>query len=260
MSAPAARQPQYAFVADALRKRILSGEFPPGHRLPVEPELSKEYRVSRSTVREALRVLSSQNLVATSRGVAGGSFVVTPDTDQISDYLAASFGLLASSADVSAQALLELRDVLEVPAARLAAQRRTAEHLACLREALIDPQAVEPAAFHEGNRRFHQVLLEASGNPLLAALGRPVFDVLEARLVRSDAPPRTWDRVYAEHREILGFVEAGEVDRAAAAAHAHLDHLRAAYDQMDERRGPRPDPPSPGRGGRRRLDPETSDL
>ena len=242
MSAPAARQPQYALVADALRKRILSGEFPPGHRLPIEPELSREYDVSRSTVREALRVLSSQNLVATSRGVAGGSFVVTPDTAQISDYLAASFGLLASSADVSAQALLELRDVLEVPAARLAAQRRTAEHLAALRDALVDPQAVEPAAFHEGNRCFHQVLLEASGNPLLAALGRPVFDVLEARLVRSDAPPRTWERVFAEHREILGFVAAGEAGRAAEAAHAHLDHLRAAYDQMDERRAPRPDP------------------
>jgi DNA-binding FadR family transcriptional regulator len=260
MSAPGTRQPQYAFVADALRKRILSGEFPPGHRLPVEPELSKEYKVSRSTVREALRVLSSQNLVATSRGVAGGSFVVTPDTAQISDYLAASFGLLASSADVSAQALLELRDVLEVPAARLAAQRRSAEHLAALRDALIDPRAVEPAAFHEGNRRFHQVLLEASGNPLLAALGRPVFDVLEARLVRSDAPPRTWDRVFAEHREILGYVEEGEVDQAAAAAHAHLDHLRAAYDQMDERRAPRPDPRTPGRAAARSLDPETSDL
>jgi DNA-binding FadR family transcriptional regulator len=260
VSAPGTRQPQYAFVADALRKRILSGEFPPGHRLPVEPELSKEYRVSRSTVREALRVLSSQNLVATSRGVAGGSFVVTPDTAQISDYLTASFGLLASSADVSAQALLELRDVLEVPAARLAAQRRSAEHLGCLREALIDPQEVEPASFHEGNRRFHQVLLEASGNPLLAALGRPVFDVLEARLVRSDAPPRTWDRVFAEHREILGFVAAGDADRAAEAAHAHLDHLRAAYDQMDERRGPRQDSRPPARDASRGLDPETSDL
>ena len=260
MSAPAARQPQYAFVADALRKRILSGEFPPGHRLPIEPELSKEYRVSRSTVREALRVLSSQNLVATSRGVAGGSFVVTPDPAQISDYLAASFGLLASSADVSAQALLELRDVLEVPAARLAAQRRTAEHLAALRDTLVDPQAAEPAAFHEGNRRFHQMLLEASGNPLLAALGRPVFDVLEARLVRSDAPPRTWERVFAEHREILGFVEAGESDRAAEAAHAHLDHLHTAYDRMDERRAPRLDPETPVREAERSLDPETSDL
>jgi DNA-binding FadR family transcriptional regulator len=192
--------------------------------------------------------------------VAGGSFVVTPDPAHISDYLAASFGLLASSADVSAQALLELRDVLEVPAARLAAHRRSGDHLLALRESLVDPRAAEPAAFHEGNRRFHQVLLEASGNPLLSALGRPVFDVLEARLVRSDAPPRTWERVFTEHREILGFVAAGEADRAAEAAHAHLDHLRAAYDRMDERRAPRPGAETPVRQAESRLDPETSDL
>jgi hypothetical protein len=55
-------------------------------------------------------------------------------------------------------------------------------------------------------------------------------------------------------------VAAGEAGRAAEAAHAHLDHLRAAYDQMDERRAPRPDAQGPVREAEHRLDPETSDL
>ena len=82
--------PAYQVLADALRAKILAGELEPGRKLPIEPELSAQYGVSRSTVREALRVLASQNLIATTRGVSGGSFVAPPNPEQISGYLEAS--------------------------------------------------------------------------------------------------------------------------------------------------------------------------
>src|SRR5829696_7791978 len=108
-------------LSDALRARILTRELRPGDRLPIEPDLAEQYGVSRSTVREALRVLASQGLVSTSRGVQGGSFISCPEPAQISEYLHASLGLLAESKNITVDALLEARDVLEVPAAGLAA-------------------------------------------------------------------------------------------------------------------------------------------
>jgi GntR family transcriptional regulator, transcriptional repressor for pyruvate dehydrogenase complex len=225
--------PAYQVLADALRARILSGELKPGQRLPIEPDLSAQYGVSRSTVREALRVLASQNLVTTTRGVAGGSFVGYPRPDQISDYLEASLGLLALSEGLSVDALLEARELLEVPAAGFAAARRSEADLEELRGALFNPADVNPSRIFELNRTFHAVVLRASGNPLIEVLARPVFQVLNGRFVREQAPGRFWSDVDQDHREIFDAIAGGDAEAARAAAHAHLQSLRPTYVQID---------------------------
>jgi GntR family transcriptional repressor for pyruvate dehydrogenase complex len=231
--------PAYAVLADDLRRRIVDGQFRPGDKLPIEPEMCASYGVSRSTLREALRLLASQNLVTTVRGVNGGTFVAHPRPDQISDYLTTSLSLLTDGTQVSVDQLLEIRELLEVPAAGLAATRRDEDDLAALRASLFDPSAVDPAEIYEPNRHFHAVLLKAAGNPLLDVVTRPVFAVLNERFLREHAPPRFWHRVDADHREILRHVEAGDERGARAAAHAHLGHLRSTYISIDRdlRRG-----------------------
>lgn len=221
--------PAYQNLASDLRDRIVAGELRPGDRLPVEPELSTRYGVSRSTVREALRLLTSQNLISTVRGVTGGSFVVAPRPEQISDYLQTSLGLLAVDTQITVDQLLEIRDLLEVPAAGLAALRRTEGDLAELRGYLFDPTALEPEEMYEPNKRFHTTLLRASGNPLLEVVARPIFQVLDERFLRERAPGRFWHEVDHDHREILALVEAGDEAGASQAAHAHLTHLRPTY-------------------------------
>jgi len=225
--------PAYQVLADALRARILSGELEPGRRLPIEPELSAQYGVSRSTVREALRVLASQNLVTTTRGVAGGSFVGYPRPDQISDYLETSLGLLALSEDLTVDALLEARELLEVPAAGLAATRRSPAEIEELENTMFDPAAVNTATIFEQNRAFHALVLRASGNPLVEVLARPVFRVLNRRFLREQAPERFWSAVDREHRDILAAIVAGDAPAARAAAHEHLQNLRPTYVQID---------------------------
>ncbi|WP_214316872.1 FadR/GntR family transcriptional regulator [Nonomuraea sediminis] len=224
--------PAYQHLAADLRGRIIAGEFRPGDRLPVEPELSARYGVSRSTVREALRLLASQNLIVTTRGVSGGSFVAVPSPDQISAYLKTSLGLLAVDAEEAVDGLLEVRDLLEVPAAGLAALRRTEQDLEELRTTLFDPAELAVEEMYEPNRGFHQVLLRASGNPLLEIVARPVFQVLEEGLLREKAPADFWTQVDRDHREIFGHVSARDQDGAREAAHAHLTHLRSAYIAM----------------------------
>lgn len=240
------RAPAYRALADALRGQILRGELRPGDRLPVEPELCRQYDVSRSTVREALRVLSTEHLLTTRRGVGGGSFVTDPDPAAISASLESGLSRLVVSPSGSVDDLLEIRELLEVPAAGLAAERRSEEQLLALRGTLFDPRDVHVENIFDANRNFHVVLLRAAANPLLETVTRPIFGVLNDRFLRDRAPARFWHRVDRDHREILAHVESGDAAGARAAQHAHLDHLRATYTRIDRERA--------------RLTKKTSDL
>ncbi|MFA1550274.1 FadR/GntR family transcriptional regulator [Actinomadura chokoriensis] len=233
---PPAPVPAYAEIAASLRDRIVSGEFKPGDRLPIEPELSAEHGVSRSTVREALRLLTSQNLVTTTRGVAGGSFVVCPRPDQITEYLATSLNLLTLDTRITVDQLLEIRELLEVPAAGMAAARGDEAGRAELRGSLFDPSALDPAEIFAPNRHFHTVLLKMAGNPFLEVVTQPVFRVLNERFLRENAPSRFWYGVDHDHREILSRIDAADEAGAREACHAHLENLRETYTTIDRTR------------------------
>jgi len=229
------RRPAYAQVADDLRRQIVSGALTAGDHLPSEDALADRYHVSRSTVREALRVLTSQNLVVTTRGVTGGTFVAVPDPAQVADLLEMSVGLLAVAEQIDVDQLLFVRESLEVPAVRLAAQRAAggATDLDLgpwLGEAAHDEDDGEDArARFAFNRSFHHQVLAAAGNPLLEILTRPVFTVLEQRYLRDRASDTFWDRVHGDHERIAEAVVAGDVEAAVDAMRAHLHDLRDTY-------------------------------
>ena len=226
--------PAYRQVADQLRALILEGELSPGARLPNEPELSAMFGVSRSTVREALRALSSQNLITTTRGVAGGSVVAHPEPGHISDFLETSIGLLSGNRRVTVAELLEIRHLLEVPAARLAAARRSDEDVETLR-ATIDEErnSTVRAESFEGRRAFHTTILNASGNGLLEIVTRPIFQVIATRFRRDAAPPDFWTAVHDDHERILEFIAQGDTDGAAQSMAEHLSHLATTYERID---------------------------
>lgn len=230
---PRPRVPAYAEIAANLRERILAGEFKPGDRLPIEPELSAEHGVSRSTIREALRLLASQNLVTTTRGVSGGSFVAYPQPAQIAEYLATSLNLLTVDTQVTVDQLLEIREMLEVPAAGLAAVRGDDATRAELRGSLFDPSTRDPSEIFAPNRHFHTVFLKMTGNPFLEVVTQPVFRVLNERFLRENAPARFWYGVDHDHREILSRIEARDQAGAREACRAHLGNLRETYTSID---------------------------
>src|SRR5256886_16301686 len=133
------RSPAYQQLADELREQITSGRRRPGRRRPTEPELCLRTGVSRSTVREALRLLASQHLIVTTRGVTGGSYVAKPDAATLADSLSRGMSLLVSATPVGIGELMEVRDLVEEPAAGLAARRRTDADLAALAKTMFDP-------------------------------------------------------------------------------------------------------------------------
>jgi len=229
-------QPAYQQVADQLRQLIVSGTLSPGDRLPVEGEMSSAFGVSRSTVREALRLLSSQGLIHTVRGVTGGTFVSESDPAAISAYLETSLGRLSGNQNITADELLEARHLLEVPAARLAAQRRSQSQIDAMRRAIEEEQAeTERGARFQHHQHFHVALLEAAGNRLLGVMTVPVFRVIRSRFLRDEPRATFWHEVDSDHQDILDCVVAGDADGAARRMDEHLSRLRATYETDDPR-------------------------
>jgi DNA-binding FadR family transcriptional regulator len=218
------RPPAYQILADELRADITSGRLQPGERLPPEPELCVRTGVSRSTVREALRLLASQHLIVTTRGVTGGSFVAHPDAQQLSEGLRTGLALLTNSAEVGVADLLELRRALEVPAAALAAARRTDEHLAALEDALFDPELDDVETMLRAHADFHASVAAATGNPLFELVTRPLYLVSVGDELLTTGPADYWQRIDVDHRDLLRCLRAMDADEAAAVSRRHIDY------------------------------------
>lgn len=223
------RPPAYQILADDLRVQITSGLLRPGERLPTEPQLCLRSGVSRSTVREALRLLASQHLIVTTRGVTGGSFVAHPSAEQLSDTLTTGMGLLLTTSAASLAEMLEVRAMLEVPAAALAAVRRSEWHLEQLGAALVDPAGDPPETRIDRERVFHAVLGAAARNPLFELLTRPLCQLPIEPAGDAAVAGGFWSRVDDEHREILRCVTAGDSAGAARAAGVHLTSICKAF-------------------------------
>ncbi|MEV4349552.1 FadR/GntR family transcriptional regulator [Actinoplanes sp. NPDC049596] len=227
MTGSTVRPPAYQLLADELRADITSGRLQPGERLPPEPELCVKTGVSRSTVREALRLLASQHLIVTTRGVTGGSFVAHPDAEQLADGLATGFTLLTNSADVGLADLLELRRALEVPAAGLAAVRRDDEHLIEIHGALFDPAVDDLDTMLAAHAAFHMAVAKATGNPLFELVVRPLYHASFGEDVTADLPPNYWRQIDADHRLLLDCLTMRDAESATKAAARHLDYIAA---------------------------------
>jgi DNA-binding FadR family transcriptional regulator len=223
---------QYELVAAELRARVVEGILQPGTRLPNEEVLAREFGVSRATLREALRSLAAENLIRTAKGAGGGSYVTLPSADVVAGVLHSSLSLMANADDVTLDELLEARELLEVPAARLAAQRCTEEELERLRDAIPDePLSLEIDQQFVYNQGFHHVVLRGCGNTLLSIAAQPIFGVLQHNLARSKLGPRFHRALNVQHRSIAVAIEAGDVDAAGDEMHAHLEFLRPYYER-----------------------------
>ncbi|GAA4680214.1 FadR/GntR family transcriptional regulator [Gordonia humi] len=200
-------------VADQLRDRIAAGEFPVGSLLPGELALAAEMGVSRGSVREALRSLVLAGMLGARPGY--GTFVTA--TSDVAPALARRVDR-DRTADVE-----QVRSILEREGARLAARNASADHLRGLREALAArAEAVDGAAYAAADIAFHRILLDASGNALLAELYRGVggneqaLEHLNSRDFPITSAPEVVE-IDRAHQAIFDAVAARDPEAAAAA-------------------------------------------
>src|SRR5487761_2165523 len=119
-------------ISEKIREAIVQGRLQMHERLPTEEELAARFKVSRPTIREALKRLAAQNLIRSRRGPAGGTFVNKPSREEWHSTLANAATLLVSMGEFDLSDIVEARQEIEAVCCRLAAARRTGEQLLAL--------------------------------------------------------------------------------------------------------------------------------
>ncbi|HEX2359793.1 MAG TPA: GntR family transcriptional regulator [Solirubrobacterales bacterium] len=191
-------------VYEVLRARIAGGEIERGSRLHQE-DLAKEFGVSRTPVREALRRLAAEGLV---------------------DLFANRGARVADATDEQLRSSYETRLVVEPGAARMAADRSLSGPMKAMRSAIADEERAgrSPAKHFRANRSFHLALVEATGNPQLVQFMEHVWiGRIGATLYEDRLDPTGLSADKDAHRSIADAIEAGDGARAEDLTRGHLE-------------------------------------
>ena len=171
----------HAHLVQTLGQAIVAGEVAPGDALPIEDELCAQFGVSKTVVREAIRVLADKGLVTTRPRL--GTRVQPREHWRSLDVDILAWQRLAGSNEQFLRDLEECRAIVEPAACRLAAERASEEEIADLLAAL-DRMAASvrtPEAFFDADVEFHESLLKMSHNLLLRAMSSAITNALHAR-------------------------------------------------------------------------------
>ena len=221
------RTATYLLVAEQIRKAILEGTLPAGQSLPPERELTRQFGVSRTTVREALRQLEAQGLLA-ARGRT--SPMQTADSDSAVARFREALTHVVRLREVALPDLVELRLAIETAALARAAAAPVAAYLDEARGHLqtMKDAATAQADFHEADVAFHLALVAASGNQALHLVMLAARDAIKLRLDQSleaRAFSRLRPRIVKEHAALLKAVDRGDAPAAARLLRAHLSEF-----------------------------------
>lgn len=228
-----------AQIAKAIKDAIISGDLRVDERLPSEAELADQFNVSRSTVREALKRLAAQSLIRTQRGATGGAFVNRLRFEDAYGQQITTSTLLLSMNDVSFATACEARYALERACAPLAAERRSADHLATMRaEAHRQSQpGLTDEAFCASDVAFHRALVDAAGNPVLSYQLAGAVEAMQPLMNMITFTARSRERIVALHTAIADAIatcDAARTDAKLAELAAYTQQL--AQDVIAERR------------------------
>lgn len=236
VTASAAKQ-----IAESLRAAIMDGRLKVDERLPTEDELALRFKVSRPTVREALKRLAAQHLIRSRRGPAGGNFVASPAPEEAALSLANATTLMVAVGDISLDDMATARLELETVCCRLAAEHRTEAHLEAMRRELERQRSegLTDEEFCASDIRFHRALVDACGNALLQFLMHAVVEALQP--VSNMIIFRVRDRqaIISYHDRILRALEVRDVEAGATALADLVAYTRERYREALDRRAER---------------------
>lgn len=203
-------------------RQIARGSLEPGKLLPTEPEIGQQFGVSRTVIREAVRVLSTKGLISVEHG--RGMRVQSRDMWHYLDPLVMFEIVSSGRGDELLDELLEIRRVFEVEAAALAARRRIPEDLASLRS-LLDGMAEtydDPGKYTRMDSEFHDGILLVARNRLLREALKPVVKVVDAGRLITIRQPGAMEGSMRGHEEIYSGIEKGDPDATGEAMRRHI--------------------------------------
>lgn len=212
----------YEEVAEHLQRQFASGRLKPGDRLPPERELAEQFGVSRTSIRDAIRVLELMGLVEPRQGE--GTVVREGSPEHMVAPLATAIAMQRGLVDD----LMEVRTVLEPPMSALAASRATPEDVVQM-DAIIARQSERVSAGGtavDEDTAFHYAVATASRNRVVLRVVDVLMDLLRESRARSLQTKGRPERSLAGHRRILEAIHRRDAQGAAAAMRAHLIEIQ----------------------------------
>jgi DNA-binding FadR family transcriptional regulator len=220
--------PVRELVARELKRMIHLGVLLPGDKLPSERELASRMKVSRVTVREAIRLLQGEGYIRTTRGATGGTLVLPTGElrEQLRDRMRAGLREIDD--------ILDFRVAAEGAAAALAATRASEAAVRYLNDTVEEIRRAETMSeFRRGDSRFHIGVAQAAGSPMLTDA---VVDARAAMFLPLNALEME-DRVQVddsirEHRRVIRAITAGHAAQARRAMTEHIETTRTEMHEM----------------------------
>lgn len=210
----------YEKVMEEIKDLVRSGYFKRGDKLPSERDLSEQLQVSRSSVREALKVLEMLGLIESRQGE--GNFINDSLENSLLEPLSIIFLLLGSKT----KEVLELRKVIEPETAALAAKNITKEQLKELREIAKELSHTDDIELSASlDKKFHFKIAEASGNPLISTMMFSISSLIENCIESSKIHAFNKATVNIHHDEILKALESHDASATSIAVKKHLEFI-----------------------------------
>ncbi|MGW1347622.1 FadR/GntR family transcriptional regulator, partial [Kribbella sp. NPDC002412] len=211
----------YQRIVEQVEEALIRGDLAPGQRLPSERELVAQFEVSRSTVREALRVLESNGVVRSRPGDPNGPEILPFSQAALRKQMVR----LARVDELTLSELIGFRMIMDGAAIQVASRLRTPEQLAEMEETLVAMRAaidVDFAAFSEADLAFHDVIAQISRNSLIQTCNEVVRGVVLSLISDKIAHAGNSRALMLEslqhHAEVVDAIRAGNGHAAARIA------------------------------------------
>lgn len=223
-------------VIVALLRHIEQEQLSAGDSLPPERAIAEQLGVSRTVVREGLTALEMQGLLEL---VPGRRPVLVRRFERA---FAETLGHAVAGDEGRLRELIEVRQIFEPSAAALAARRASVEEIAAMERAVDDMAAHldSPEGYIDADVSFHEGLVSAAGNELLADIMRPVAALLAQSRRATVGARRPPSSALAEHRGILDAIRDRDPEAARAACVAHLEATALDLEAVDRSSHPEP--------------------
>ena len=218
MFKPIKKAKVYEEIVAKIKEMVEKGRFKSGDQLPVERELAEVFRVSRSSVREALRSLESQGFIESRQG--DGTYIARQPVESLVRPLAS---VILTEKDDQME-LFEMRRMIEPDLAYLAAERATEEEIAMMEKVLtLQQEQIDRGDYEtDVDRNFHYIMARAARNKALLRITDNIIDLLaESREQYLQVEGRPQKSVL-RHREVLEAIRARDPERAEKCMLEHL--------------------------------------
>jgi len=221
--APGRTQKTSERIAFEIIRDVVLGGLVAGDKLPAEPEMAERYGTSRSSLREAIRILEVQGLIRLRPGPGGGTTLGSVDASNLARTSALYFQL---SGATYAQ-LLDVQLILEPGCAAAAARHPDrAEPLAPF---LTTADPTDEIAYRTETEHFHDVVYRLAANPVLSLYARAINHLLTTQVVSTMDPVVLRPAIQREHVQMAKALISGNADRAARLMRAHFDRQHEHY-------------------------------